>query len=152
MTKSNIEDIKKLRQETGAGILDVKKALEDFDGDFEKAREVLLEKGKDKAAAKGNRLTTNGLVYSYIHNGGKSGSMILMACETDFVAKTNDFQNLCKEIAMQACTQKYGSLEELLDDEYIRDESKKVKDLITGAIAKLGENIELKDFIRYSIK
>lgn len=152
MTKSNIKDIKKLREETGAGVLDVKKALEEFDGDVEKAKEKLLEKAKEKAATKGDRETGDGLVYSYIHTGGKAGSMILMACETDFVAKTEDFQNLCKEVAMQACTADYESVDELLDAEYIRDDSKKVKDLITEAIAKLGENITLKKFVKYSIK
>ena len=151
MAKTNVNDIKKLRDETGAGVLEIKNALEEFDGDFKKVKEDLMKKGKAKAAKKADRDASDGLVYAYIHNGGKVGSLILMACETDFVAKTNDFQNLCREVAMQVCTGDYDSVGDLLKDEYIRDESKTVKDLITEAIAKLGENIELREFTKYSI-
>lgn len=152
MTKSNMKDIKKLRDLTGAGVLEIKNALEEFKGDFEKVKADLMEKGKVKAAKKADRDASDGLVYAYIHNGGKVGSLIVMACETDFVAKTDDFQNLCKEVAMQVCTSDYESVKDLLDDDYTRDPSKKVKDLITEAIAKLGENIELREFTRYSVR
>lgn len=151
MAKTNVDDIKKLRDETGAGVLEIKNALEEFDGDFEKAKEDLMKKGKAKAAKKADRDALDGLVYAYIHNGGKVGSLILMACETDFVAKTDDFQNLCKEVAMQVCTGDYDSVKNLLKAEYMRDESKTIKDLITEAIAKLGENIELREFTKYSV-
>lgn len=147
----NVEDIKKLREETGAGVLDVKQALEDSGGDFEKAKEVLTKKGFDKAAKKSEREVNDGLVYSYIHGNGKVGSMVLVACETDFVAKTEDFKKLCHEIALQVATSDYDSVEDLLSDEYIKDPSKKISDLVTGAVAKLGENIELKDFARLSV-
>lgn len=152
MAKLNVDDIKKLRETTGAGVLDIKNALAEYDNDFEKAKVDLMEKGKVKAASKADRDASDGLVFTYIHAGGKLGSMILMSCETDFVAKTDDFQNLCKEVAMQACTGDYESVKELLDDEYVRDGSKKVSDLITEAIAKLGENMELKKFIKYSVQ
>jgi elongation factor Ts len=152
MAKLNTEDIKKLRELTGAGVLDVKKALDEFGEDFEKVKKDLMEKGKAKAAKKADRDASDGLVYSYIHNEGKVGSLILMACETDFVAKTDDFQNLCKEVAMQVCTGDYESVGELLKDDYMRDGEKKVKDLITEAIAKLGENIELREFTKYSVR
>jgi elongation factor Ts len=151
MAKTSMEDIKKHRDLTGAGVLDIKNAMEDSDGDFEKAKEDLIKKGKAKAAKKAERDASDGLVYSYIHNGGKVGSLILMACETDFVAKTDDFQNLCKEVAMQICTGDYDSVKQLLDDEYIRDGSKTVRDLVTEAIAKLGENIELREFTKYTV-
>ncbi len=152
MVNLDVENIKKLRDETGAGVLDIKNALAAFDGDYKKARADLMEKGKAKAATKSGRDASDGLVYSYIHTGGKVGSMIVMACETDFVAKTPDFQNLCKEVAMQACSGEYESIEELLADDYTRDPSKKVSDLIAEAIAKLGENIELKQFVKYRVK
>lgn len=152
MPNLDVENIKKLRDLTGAGVLDIKKALEEHGGDFEKAKADLMEKGKARAAKKADRKASDGLVYSYIHTGGKVGSMIVMACETDFVAKTPDFQNLCKEVAMQACSGDYETIDELLGDDYIRDDSKKVSDLITETIAKLGENIELKQFVKYSVK
>lgn len=152
MSKLNVEDIKKLRELTGAGVLDIKNALSEHDNDFEKAKEELMEKGKAIAAKKASRDASDGLVFTYIHAGGKVGSMILISCETDFVAKTDDFQNLCKEIAMQVCTGDYENVEELLSDEYIRDGSKKISDLITEAIAKLGENMELRKFVKYTVR
>lgn len=150
--KANVNDIKKLRDDTGAGVLDIKKALEAAEGNVEKAKKALMEKGAAKAAKKqAERETGDGLVYSYIHNTGKVGSMLLMACETDFVAKTDDFKSLCKNIAMQVATGEYESVEDLLNDDYIRDPSKKVAVLITETIAKLGEKIELVKFVKYSV-
>jgi elongation factor Ts len=143
--------IKELRDLTGAGVLDIKNALEKFEGDVEKTKNFLMEKGRERAAGKSDRNAKDGLIYSYIHNGGKVGSMIYLACETDFVAKTEDFQNLCKEIAMQAATVPYENVEELLNDDYIRDGSKKIKDLITDTIAKVGENIELRKITRLKV-
>lgn len=152
MSQMDVTNIKKLRDLTGAGVLEIKQVLEKYNGDFEKAQAELIEKGKEKAAKKADRNAKDGLVFSYIHAGGKVGSLIHMACETDFVAKTDAFVQLCKEVAMQVCTNDYASLDELLADEYIRDGSKKVKDLITETIAKVGENIELRNFVKYSVK
>jgi len=151
MAKLDVENIKKLKEETGAGVLNIKNVLEEFSGDYEKAKEKLMEEGKKKAATKSEREASDGLIYSYIHNNGRAGSMIHMACETDFVAKTEDFQNLCKEIALQVVSMDYDNVEELLADEYIRDSSQTIQDLITNVIAKLGENIELREFIKMKI-
>lgn len=148
----DVKKIKELREDTGAGILEVKKALQDHDGDLAKAKEDLLSRASAKAAKKADRTAADGLIYAYIHNNGKLGSLVHIACETDFVAKTDDFQTLCKEIAMQVCTQDYENVEELLNDEYMRDSSKTISDLITDAIAKLGEKIELIAFTKYSVK
>ena len=126
----DVQTIKKLREETGAGVLEVKQALEKYDGDYEKSKAELMEKGLAKAAKKSERVTRDGSIVSYIHNGAKVGSLVNVACETDFVAKTDDFQKLCREIAMQAATEDYESVEDLLNAEYIRDTSKKIKDLI----------------------
>lgn len=150
--KLDVETIKKLREETGAGVLDVKKALEEADNNYEKAKAALVEKGLANASKKSDRETRDGLVHSYIHAGGKVGTLVAVACETDFVAKTEDFQKLCHEIAMQAAVEEYDNVRELLDSEYIRDPSKKIADLIKETIAKLGENIELKDFARFSVR
>lgn len=146
-----IEDIKKLREETGAGILDVKKALENADGDFDVARKELEEKGIAKAAKKADRIASDGLVHAYVHSGGKLGSMVVVACETDFVARTDDFKKLCQNITLQVCAGEYATVDELLEDDYIKDPGKKVSDLVTEAIAKLGEKIEIKEFAKLSV-
>ena len=148
---NNIEIIKKLRDETGAGILEIKNMLEQVGEDFEKAKEELLKKSAAKAAKKSDRVAEDGLVYSYIHNSGKVGSLVLLSCETDFVAKTEDFQKLCREIAMQACTEDYEDVEKLLQSEYIRDPSKKILDLVNEATAKVGEKIEIRRFVKFSV-
>ena len=153
MSKVDIKDIKKLREETSASVMDVKKALVEANGDFEKAKEALLEKGKAIAAKKtAERTVGDGLVESYIHTNGKVGSMILLSCETDFVAKTDEFKELAHEIAMQAATKDYETPDELVNDEYIRDPSKKVADLITETIATLGEKIVLSKIARFSAR
>jgi len=146
-----MEDIKKLRDDTGAGILEIKSMLEEVGGDYEKAKEGLLKKSAAKAAKKSDRVANDGLVYSYIHNSGKVGSLVLLGCETDFVAKTDDFQNLCKEVAMQVCTEDYKNVEELLQSEYIRDPSKKILDLVNETTAKVGEKIEIVKFTKFAV-
>ena len=148
---NNIEIIKKLRDETGAGILEIKNMLEEVSEDYEKAKEELLKKSAAKAAKKSDRVAEDGLVYSYIHNSGKVGSLVLLSCETDFVAKTDDFQKLCREIAMQVCTEDYEDVEKLLESEYIREPSKKILDLINEATAKVGEKIEIRKFVKFSV-
>lgn len=150
MGKIDIKKIKKLREETGAGVLDIKNAIEKFEGNEEKILEHLEELGRKIAAKKSERETGDGLIYAYVHN-GKVGSMINMACETDFVAKTDEFQKLCKEVALQVASMDYENNEELLEAEYIRDPSKTIKDLITETIAQLGENIELNTFTKMSV-
>jgi elongation factor Ts len=147
----SIDDIKKLRKETGAGVLAVKEALEDAGGDFEVAKKDLIAQGIAKAEKKSARDASEGLVHAYIHMGGKLGSMVLVACETDFVARTDDFKKLCNELAMQVCTDDYADVEALLNDEYMRDSTKTVRDVVTESIAKLGENIEIRKFTKLSV-
>lgn len=145
-------NIKKLREETGAGVMDVKKALEDNNGDYGKAKVILMEKGFAKAAKKqAERTVKDGLVHSYIHANGKAGAIVLIACETDFVAKTDDFQNLCHEVALQVCAMDYESVNELLEDDLMKNSSKKVSDVVAEAIAKLGEKIEIVSFSKLSV-
>jgi elongation factor Ts len=148
---NNIEIIKKLRDETGAGILEIKNMLEEVSDNYEKAKEELLKKSAAKAAKKSDRVAEDGLVYSYIHNSGKVGSLVLLSCETDFVAKTDDFQKLCREIAMQVCSEDYENVEKLLESEYIREPSKKILDLVNEATAKVGEKIEIRKFVKFSV-
>lgn len=147
----NIDDLKKLRAETSASIGDIRKALEESSGNLDKAREWLKKKGFERAEKKGDRVTEQGLVESYVHANGKIGVLIELLCETDFVARTDEFKTLAKEIAMQVAAMNPKNVEELLEQDYIRDGSMKVGDLIKETISKLGENITLKRFSRIEI-
>ena len=147
----NINDIKNLREETGAGVLEVKEALEKAEGNAEKAREILMKNVASKAAKKEGRTAADGLIFSYIHATGKVGSLVEVACETDFVAKTEAFQKLGREVAMQVCTAEYANVEELNNSEYIRDSSKKIVDLVNETTAKTGEKIEIEKFVKFVV-
>ena len=142
----NLELIKKLREDTGAGVMETKKALEESKGDYETAKRSLLALGLLKAAKKSDREVKEGLVVSYIHTTGKVGALVSLSCETDFVARTLEFQTLAKEISMQAAAMKPQNIEELLEQDYVREPAKKVKDLLIELTAKVGENIVIKDF------
>lgn len=144
--KVKLEDIKKLREATGAGVADCRQALEECGGDGKQAAEVLRQQGMAKAAKKAGREVTAGCVFSYIHHNGQIGALVCLACETDFVAKTDDFQSLGRELAMHIAASQPATVAELLDQEYVRDPSKKVADLIKEVIGKLGENIQVVDF------
>ena len=146
-----VKKLKQLRDETGAGILEIKSILDEVGGDYDKAMEELMKKVVAKAEKKADRVAGDGLVYSYIHNGGKVGSMVMVNCETDFVAKTDDFVKLCREVAMQVCTEDFTDIKSLLDSEYIRDPSKKIIDLVNECTAKVGEKIEISKFVKFSV-
>ena len=149
--KITIEDVKKLRIKTGAGIVDCRKALEESGGDFKKAEALLKSWGAEIASKKKDRATGQGLVETYIHSGGKVGAMVEVSCETDFVAKTDEFKNLAHEVAMQIAAMDPADVEELIKQEYIRDSSKTIDDLVKETIAKVGENIVIKRFIRFEL-
>lgn len=196
MTEVSVELIKELRERTGAGVMDCKRALQECGGQIEEAITLLRKKGLAKAAKKVGRETSEGLIGSYIHAGGKIGVLVEVNCETDFVARTPDFQNLVKEIAMHiaAMNPKYISPddvpEEVLDKEreilreqakslgkpehvlekivegrlrkffeenclleqpYIRDPNITVRELVSSTVAKLGENITIRRFVRYQL-
>jgi len=148
---TTIDQIKKLRMETGAGVVDTKKALEESDGDSEKAKKLLQERGVAKAAKKTDREAADGLVATYVHTNCKIASMVELFCETDFVARTEDFKKLAKELAMQVAATNPEDADELLNQEYIRDPKKKIQDLVNEAIAKVGENIRIGKFARFQI-
>lgn len=138
-----VDQIKELREETGAGIMDVRKALTESAGDTKKAKAWLEQKGLKRAAEKSERETEAGYVFSYVHFNGKVGSLIKLACETDFVAKTDDFQALGKEIAMQVASMKPATVEELLAQDYLKDSSKTIEGMIKALSAKTGENVRV---------
>jgi elongation factor Ts len=188
--------VKELREKSGAGMMDCKKALVETDGDIEKAISYLREKGIAKAAKKAGRSTSEGLIVSYLHPGDKLGTMVEINCETDFVAKTDDFRALAKDIAMQvaaanplavrreeipeeivakekeiyrtqALNEKKpekiidriveGKLDKffaencLLEQTFIKDQDRTVNDIINETIAKLGENMGVRRFVRFRV-
>jgi len=190
------QQVKELRDTTGAGMMDCKKALLEADGDMEKAIAFLRKQGLSKAAKKADRTANEGIIYSYIHPGSKLGVLVEINCETDFVARTEDFQNFAKDIAMQVAAasplvvergqldpdlvekekeiyktqalndgkpekvvdkivdgrlEKYYQEVVLLDQPFIKDQDLFVKDLLTNAIGKMGENIKIKRFERYRL-
>lgn len=188
--------VKKLRDKTGAGMMDCKKALQESNGDLEKAVDFLRKSGIAKAEKKGSRAAKEGLVFSYIHAGGKLGVLLEVGCETDFVAKTDDFNKLAHDISMQVAAtnpisisvdnvpqnvidrekdiytdqakssgkpdnivekmvlgrlNKFYQENCLLEQTFIKDPDKKVKDIITETIATLGENITVNRFTRFAV-
>lgn len=147
----DVAQIKKLREETGASIADCRKALEETGAKYEKAIEWLKQHGIEKAGKKADRQTGQGLVESYIHQNGKVGVLLTILCETDFVARTDDFKHLAHEVAMQIAAMNPKDVDTLLKQEYIRDGSQTIEGLVKQAIAKLGENIVVKEFKRLEI-
>ena len=146
----NIEDIKKLREQTGAGIADCKESLSQSKGDLDKAKEWLKQKGFEKGAKKGDREVRAGIVDVYSHN-GKVGVLVELLCETDFVARTDDFKNLAHELSLQIASMNPSSVEQLLAQEYIRDATLTIDQLVKSAIGKLGENIQVGRFERIAL-
>ena len=196
MAEVSANQVKELREKTGAGMMDCKKALAESGGDFTKAEELLRKKGLSAAAKKSARAATEGAVASYIHMGGKIGVLVEVNCETDFVARTEGFQSLVKDVAMQiaaaapqwvrreevppavvakeleiakeqmrdqkkpeAILEKIaqGKLEKfyeqtcLLDQLFVKDDKKKIHEVVTDAVAKIGENIQIRRFVRFAL-
>jgi elongation factor Ts len=195
MATITAENVKALRELSGAGVMDCKRALEESDGDLEKASALLRERGQAAAAKRAGREAREGLVSSYIHTGGRIGVLIEVNCETDFVARTDQFQKLVRELAMQVAglrpvyptiesipvAELEAKREQLLGDESVnqkpehirgqivegqlkkwfaevvlteqpfRDEDRTVGELITEAIAKTGENIRVRRFVRFEL-
>jgi len=145
------EQIKKIREKTGHSVIECKNALEKADGDEKKTLKILEKKGKEKANKKSERETKQGLIEAYIHNNGKIGVILELNCETDFVARNEKFKELAHEISMHIAAMDTQDLEELLSQPFIKNQEKTIKDLITEAVAKLGENIKIGKFSRLEI-
>ena len=158
--------IKDLRAQSGAGIMDCRSVLLECEGNIDKALEILKEKGLVKAQKKAGRTTSQGLVESYIHTAGRIGAMIEINCETDFVARTDEFKEMAHCLAMQVAALDPQYISEadipedadvvpeeacLLNQQYIKDPTKTVKDVVTETIAKVGENITIGRFVRYEL-
>lgn len=160
------DDVKRLRDETGAGVMDSKRALEQAGGNFEDAKRLLREQGIASAAKRAERETSQGLVEAYIHGGGRIGALVEVQCETDFVARTDGFKQLARDIAMQVAAMNPlalepadvpddapGSREEhaLLSQSFIKDGSKTIRDLIQETVAQTGENVKVGHFARFEL-
>lgn len=186
--------VAELREKTGAGLLDCKKALDEAQANMEQAETILRKRGVASAAKKAGRSTSDGLIHSYIHVGGKVGVLVEINCETDFVAKTDDFKSFCQDVCLQiaaanpsyvrredvpetdlakerdiataqvqgkppAAVQKIveGKLEKyysqvcLLDQPFVKDPEKAIKDILTEKIAKMGENMQIRRFVRFQL-
>ncbi len=151
MTEISAELVKKIREETGAGVMDVRRALLESNGDEKAAKEILKAKGEADVAKRSERETAQGVIETYVHSGGKVGAMVFVACETDFVAKTDEFKNLARELAMQVAAMNPTDVDELVEQDYIREPGKTVKQLITEVVARTGENVVIKKIARFSL-
>ncbi|MPZ98101.1 MAG: translation elongation factor Ts [Dehalococcoidia bacterium] len=160
------DDVKRLRDETGAGVMDSKRALEEANGDFDRARSILREQGIASAAKRADRATSEGLVEAYIHAGGRIGALVEVQCETDFVGRTDTFRQLARDVAMQVAAMNpvaltpeevpadaVGKPEDnaLLTQTFIKDGSKSIGDLVQDVIASTGENVRIARFARFEL-
>jgi elongation factor Ts len=149
--KIDPKEVQRLRTETSAGVMDCKRALEDAQGDFDKAKALLKERGLASLQKKSGREAKEGTVASYIHAGGRVGAIVEIASETDFVSRSPEFQKLAQEVAMHVAAMDPKDVEELLGQDYIRDASKKVNDLVTTLAASVGENVSVRRFQRFAL-
>jgi elongation factor Ts len=160
------EKVKELRQKTGAGIMDCKKALTEAVGDFDKACDIIAQRGLVIAQKKSGRSAEQGLIECYVHTGSHLGVMVEVNCETDFVARTADFKELAHNIALQisAMSPQFVSKDDipagvegdpaaicLLLQPFIKDPAKSIQDIITETVAKTGENIKVRRFVRFEL-
>jgi len=160
------ETIKELREKTGAGVMDCRKALDEAGGNMDKACELLIQRGIALAEKKATRVANQGIIETYVHSGGKIGVMVEINCETDFVARTEQFKALAHDIAMQiaAMSPQFVSREDippgtecdpeaacLLLQPFIKDPTKTIQNTITETVAKVGENIKVRRFIRFEL-
>ena len=143
MKKISLELIRKLKEETGAPVIRVKKVLEEVEGDEKKAFGILQKEGFEKAAKKEGRETSQGLIETYIHHSGKVAALVELFCETDFVARNELFKNLAHDLALQVASMGAKDAEELSSQEFIKDPTKKISDLVKEVIAKTGENVRV---------
>lgn len=145
------EDVKKLREATGARIMDCKKALEEANGDFNKALKLVEEKGLARAEKNADRETKAGFIANYVHMTGMTAALVEVVCETDFVAKNQEFRDLAREMAMQVVAMSPEDVPALLEQEYIKDPSKTIGGMLKSLSGKIGEKMEVRRFVRYEL-
>ncbi|MDQ3008122.1 MAG: translation elongation factor Ts [bacterium] len=144
-------DIKKLREETGAGMMDCKKALDEAGGEYDQARELVFKRGLAKAEKKSDRETNIGFITSYVHGTAQVGAMVEILCETDFVARNPEFQAMAKDIAMQVVALSPADTTELLAQENMKNPDLTIEETIKSLSGKIGEKFVLNRFVRYQV-
>ena len=149
--KVDIQKIKELREKTGVSVSQCRQALEKAGGDLNGARKFLKEWGIEIAEKKSDRPTGSGRIEAYVHADGRTASLVELLCETDFVAKTEEFKDFAHNLALQVASMAPKNEKALFDQEYIREPDKKIKDLLTEKIALLGENIKMGRFVRWKL-
>ncbi len=162
----SVDQIRSLREITGAGIMDCKKALEEAQGDLSKAEQILRASGIARAASKAGRETREGIVEAYVHSGGRIGAMVELNCESDFVSRLSEFKDLAHQLALQVVGMSPDYLDGsdmdaddkrdpeqvcLLLQPFIRDDSKVIKDMVTELAARVGENVVVRRFARFEL-
>ncbi|OGM93277.1 translation elongation factor Ts [Candidatus Wolfebacteria bacterium RIFOXYB2_FULL_49_7] len=145
-----MEDVAKLRELTGAGVVECKKALDEAEGDFDRAKDIIFERGIARAEKKSERATGAGLLETYIHN-GRVSVMLELRCETDFVARNEKFQVLAHDIAIHIAAMDPATVEELYAQQYVKDPSMTVEELVKNLIGTIGENMKVEKFIRFEL-
>lgn len=148
---SDMDIVKELRDETGLSLGQISKALKEANGDKAAALALLASQAGAAAAKKGDRDVKEGAIGSYVHSTGKLGAMVVLACETDFVARTDSFKDLARDLAMHASAMRPAGVEEMLVQPFVKDPSLTVQELINQGIAKLGENMRLTDVVVLSV-
>lgn len=149
--KISAQDIKKLREETGAGVMDCKQALTQAKGVYAKAKEFVIERGMAKAEKKADRQVKEGTIAQYVHSTGKTGALVELLCETDFVARNNEFLSLSHDLAMQVVAMNPNSLEDLMKQDFIKDPSMTVEKAVKQLSGKIGEKLALTRFVRFQL-
>lgn len=144
-------DVKRLREETGAGMMDCKKALDAANGNYEEAKEIVRQKGLANAEKKADREVKEGYISSYVHQNSKVAALVEIMCETDFVARNAEFQQMAKDVAMHVVAMNPDNVETLLTESFIKDPSITVGDLIKALSGKIGERFVLNRFVRYEV-
>lgn len=147
----DLDQLKQLREETGVSYSVCRNALDEAKGDIEKARSILKKQGAEVAKKKAERATNQGSVFSYIHHNTKIGAMVVVLCETDFVAKNDSFKTLGNDIAMHIASTDPADLKELMSSPFIKDPKITIEDLMKQSILKIGENLTISEFVRYEI-
>lgn len=145
-----MEDVAKLRELTGAGVVDCKKALDEAEGDLERAKDIIFEKGIARAEKKADRETGAGLLETYIHN-GRVAVMLELRCETDFVARNEKFKDLAHDVAMHIAAMNPATVEEMYEQPFVKDPAMTVEELVKNMIGTIGENMKVERFVRFEI-
>ena len=151
MANYTASDVKQLREDTGAGMMDCKKALDQADGNYEQAKELVRQKGLANAEKKSDRETKEGYIASYVHATNKVAALVEILCETDFVARNDEFQAMARDVALHVVAMNPETVPALLAEQFVKDPSVTIEELVKGVSGKIGEKFVVNRFIRYEV-